>query len=132
MDDLSLVGIIVAALAFFFLGAAWYSFLFRKPWADDMGYTKDMPGNPQSPGAGLLIGSLVAALVLALSTAWLVGAGGAGEGAKVGLAIGAVSAAIMGQNALYDNRPTRLWLINAGYAFVGAIMVGVICGAFQG
>ena len=132
MDDLSIVGIIVAALAFFFLGAAWYSFLFRKPWADDMGYAKDMPDHPQSPGAGLLIGSLVAALVLAVSTAWLVGPGGVGEGAQVGLAIGAVLAAIMGQNALYDTRPTRLWLINAGYAFLGAVVVGIICGAFQG
>jgi hypothetical protein len=32
---------------------------------------------------------------------------------------------------LYDNRPARLWLINAGYAFVGAIVVGIICGAID-
>ena len=129
MDDLSIVGIIVAGLAFFFLGAAWYTFLFRKPWAEDMGYSEHMSETPQAPGAPLLLGSLLAALVLAYVTEWLVGAGDVGDGAKVGLGIGAVLAAVMGQNALYDNRPARLWLINAGYAFVGAIVVGLICGA---
>lgn len=131
MDDISIGGIIVAALAFFFLGAVWYSFLFRKPWADDMGYTEDMPETPQVPGAPLLLGSLLAAVVLAYVTEWLVGSGDVGDGFQVGLGVGAVLAAVMGQNALYDTRPTRLWLINAGYAFVGAIVVGVICGAID-
>ena len=131
MDDISIVGIIVAALAFFFLGAVWYSFLFRKPWADDMGYSEEMSETPQVPGAPLLLGSLLAAVVLAYVTEWLVGSGDVGDGFKVGLGIGAVLAAVMGQNALYDTRPARLWLINAGYAFVGAVVVGIICGAID-
>lgn len=131
MDDISIAGIIVAALAFFFLGAIWYTFLFRKPWADDMGISEDMSETPQSPGAPLLLGSLLAAVVLAYVTEWLVGSGDVGDGLKVGLGVGAVLAAVMGQNALYDTRPARLWLINAGYAFVGAVLVGIICGAID-
>jgi hypothetical protein len=32
MDDISIVGIIIAALAFFVLGGVWYTVLFGKLW----------------------------------------------------------------------------------------------------
>lgn len=35
----------------------------------------------------------------------------------------------MGQNALHDSKPIRLWVINSGYPLVGAMLVGAICGA---
>jgi hypothetical protein len=90
------------------------------------------PNQPvQSPGPKLLIGSFVVALVLASVVERIVGPGGVAHGLRVGLGIGAVLAAVMGQNALYDTRPPRLWAINAGYAFVGSAIVGVIAGAFQ-
>jgi hypothetical protein len=127
MDDFSWIALIVGALAFFFLGAIWYTFLFRRPWMADMDIDPNTP--PQSPGPQLLVGSFVAALVLAGVIEWLVGSGDSKDGLCTGVAVGLALAAVMGQNALYDTRPTRLWLINAGYAFVGAVIVGVIAGA---
>jgi hypothetical protein len=129
MDDFSWISLIVGALAFFLLGALWYTFLFRKPWMADMGIDPNQP--PQSPGPQLLVGSFVAALVLAAAVEYLVGSGDVKNGVCTGIAVGAALAAVMGQNALYDTRPTRLWVINAGYAFVGAVVVGVIAGAIQ-
>jgi hypothetical protein len=127
MDDFSYIALIVGALAFFFLGAIWYTFLFRRPWMADMGV--DPNQSVQSPGPKLLIGSLAAALVLAFVIERLVGSDhGDAHGLRVGLAVGAALAAVMGQNALYDTRPLRLWAINAGYAFVGSAIVGVIAG----
>jgi hypothetical protein len=85
----------------------------------------------QSPGPKLLIGSFVVALVLAGVIERIVGSGDTAHGLRVGLGIGAALAAVMGQNALYDTRPLRLWAINAGYAFVGSAIVGVIAGAIS-
>jgi hypothetical protein len=103
--------------------------MFRRPWMEDMNIDPNTP--PQSPGPKLLIGSFVVALVLSGVTEKLVGNGDTGHGLCVGIGIGAVLAAVMGQNALYDTRPARLWAINAGYAFVGAVIVGIIAGAIS-
>jgi hypothetical protein len=129
MDDFSWLAVVVGAVAFFLLGAIWYSFVFRRPWMTDMGIETDQP--PQSPGARLLIGSFVVALVLSVVIEALVKDGDVECGFWTGLGVGAAIAAVMGQNALYDTRPMRLWLINAGYAFVGAVVVGLIAGAIS-
>ena len=126
MDDFSWLAVIIGAVAFFFLGAVWYSFLFRKPWSQDMGF--DLDGPPQAPGPGLLLGSFAAALVLSAAIEYVVRDGGQEWGLKVGLAFGLTLGAVMGQNALYDTRPARLWLVNAGYPLVGAVIVGNIAG----
>lgn len=126
MDDFSWLAVIIGAVAFFFLGAVWYSFLFRKPWSQDMGF--DLEGPPQAPGPGLLGGSFLAALVLSAAIEYVVRDGGQEWGLKVGLVVGVAIAAIMGQNALYDTRPARLWAINAAYPLVGAVIVGNIAG----
>jgi hypothetical protein len=129
MDDFSWIALIVGALAFFFLGAIWYTFLFRRPWMADMGI--DPNQSVQSPGPNLLIGSFVVSLVLAGVLEWLVGSGDTGTGFCTGLGVGLVLAAVMGQNALYDTRPARLWAINAGYALVGSVIVGLVAGAIS-
>lgn len=126
MDDFSWLAVIIGAVAFFFLGAVWYSVLFRKPWSQDMDL--DLDGPPQAPGPGLLGGSFVAALVLSAAIEYVVRDGGQNWGLKVGLVVGLAIAAIMGQNALYDTRPARLWAINAAYPLVGAVIVGNIAG----
>lgn len=129
MDDFSWIALIVGALAFYFLGAIWYTFLFRRPWMADMNIDPNTP--VQSPGPKLLIGSFVVALVLAGVLEWLVGSGDTGTGFGTGLGVGLVLVAVMGQNALYDTRPARLWAINAGYALVGSVIVGLIAGAIS-
>ncbi|TXL61807.1 DUF1761 domain-containing protein [Aeromicrobium terrae] len=129
MDDFSWLAVIIAAMAFFFIGAIWYTFLFRKPWMADMGIQAEGP--PQSPGPQLLIGSFVVALVLSGVIEALVDDGGTSCGFWTGVGVGAAIAAVMGQNALYDSRPLRLWIINAGYAFVGSVVVGLIAGAIS-
>jgi hypothetical protein len=129
MDDFSWIAFIVGAMVFFFLGAIWYTFLFRKPWMTDMGVDPSQP--PQSPGPSLLLGSFGAALVLSAVIEALVDDGDGACGLWTGVGVGAALAAVMGQNALYDTRPVRLWAINAGYAFVGSVLVGLVAGAIS-
>jgi len=127
MDNFSSLAVLIGAMAFYFLGAAWYTFMFRKPWMADMGID---PATPlQAPGPGPLVGSFVVALVLAGAIEFIVRDAGIGFGACRGTIVGIAIAAVMGQNALYDTRPKRLWVINGGYALVGAAVVGIISGA---
>ena len=44
MNEISYLAVVVGGLAFFLLGALWYSFLFMKPWAADMGIDTEIDG----------------------------------------------------------------------------------------
>lgn len=129
MDDYSIVAVLVGGVAFFALGALWYTALFRKPWAEDMGATFAEGESPQAPPITTMAVSVLIGIVLAAVIEYFTRDAGVGFGVKAGLAVGLAIAALMGQNALYDTKPLRLWVINAGYPLVGAVLVGVICGA---
>lgn len=127
MDNFSYLGALVGAVAFFVLGAIWYSALFRKPWMSDMGIDPNPP--PQKPASAMLLGSGVAALVVAGVIEFIVRDAGVGFGACRGTIVGAAMAAAIGQNAFYDTRPRRLGIINGAYVLVGGLLVGAIAGA---
>ena len=126
MDDFSWIAVMVGTLAFFFLGAAWYTVLFRKPWAADMGFDVE---TPQAPPVTTMLGSVGVSAVVSAVIEWFVRSGDVESGVKAGLAVGIAVAAVMGQNALYDTRSTRLYLINVGYPLLGCVIVGILCGA---
>ena len=128
MDNFSYLAVLLGAVAFFFLGAIWYSLLFRKPWMAGMGIDPSTP--PQSPPFVPLAGTFVANLVVAWVIEFIVRDAGIGYGACRGTLVGAAIAAIIVQNALYDaERSKSLAVINGAYALVGCVIVGVIAGA---
>ncbi len=131
-DYLNWPAIAVAALAYFVLGALWYSkILFAKRWIADL---KIDVNNPDAKkGMGLMFGgSLVLMFVQCLAIAVianrldLIGAGWM-SGLKLGAFTGGCfSATAVGVNYLYEKKPLSLFLINAGYAVVGNIIAAVI------
>ena len=127
MDNFSYLAVLVGAIAFYFLGAAWYSFLFRKPWLADMGIDPNV--DRQAPMASMLLASGLAAVVVAWVVEFIVRDQGVGYGLCRGAMVGAAMAAAIGQCAFYDTRPRRLGLINGAYPLVGAVLVGAIAGA---
>jgi hypothetical protein len=127
MDDFSWLAVVIGAIAFYFLGAVWYSFLFRKPWLSDMGIDPNV--ERQAPMGSMLLASGVSAVVVAGVIEFIVRDAGVGFGLGRGAMVGAAMAAAIGQCAFYDNRPRRLGLINGAYPLVGAIIVGAIAGA---
>jgi hypothetical protein len=131
MDDLSIVGIIVAALAFFFLGAAWYTFLFGKAWRQEVGISEEEAAN-MNPNPLMFLWSLLVALVIAVTLAKLISESSVGYGFKIGLGVGAgIGAAILAQNYVYESKSLKFFAINAGYVVVGLAAMGTIIGAFQ-
>lgn len=129
MNAFSILAVVVGGLAFFAFGSLWYMALFRKSWAADMGITISADEPPPAPPVITLALSIGIGVVLAGVVEYFTRDAGVGHGAKAGLAVGLAIAALMGQNALYDTKPSRLWAINAGYPLMGAVLVGVICGA---
>ena len=131
-DYLNWPAIAVAALAYFVLGALWYSkILFAKRWIADL---KTDVNNPDAKkGLGLMFGgSLLLMFVQCLAIAVIanrldiIGAGWM-SGLKLGAFTGACfSATTVCINYLYEKKPLSLFLINAGYAVAGNIIAAVI------
>ena len=136
-DYLNWPAIAVAALAYFVLGALWYSkILFAKRWIADL---KTDVNNPDAKkGLGLMFGgSLPLMFVQCLAIAVIanrldiIGAGWM-SGLKLGAFTGACfSATTVGINYLYEKKSLSLFLINAGYAVVGNIIAAVIICCWQ-
>ncbi len=131
-DYLNWPAVAVAALAYFGLGALWYSkVLFAKRWIADLKIDVNDPDAKK--GMGMMFGgSLLLMFVQSLAIAIIaerLGIRGAGwmSGLKLGALTGCCfCAATVGVNYLYEKKPMSLLLINAGYAIVGNIIAAVI------
>ncbi len=129
MDELSILGVILASLAFFFLGGLWYTILFGKAWRAEMGIADEDVGSPQPL---MFIGSFICGLVIAVTLGLLIDDRGTAGGLKIGAGTGfGIGAAVMAQNAIYESRSVRFWAINASYVVVGLAAMGAILGALQ-
>jgi len=120
---------------FFSLGALWYSVLFERQWLEVIGktveqLTRENGGSPRPYIVGFL-----AILVMCYTLGWIVQRGmgptfgnGALTGATVAFGlIGATLALTYG----FEERGIKLWLINAGYVFIGLVISGAIIGAWR-
>jgi hypothetical protein len=126
--------VIVAAIVFFALGAAWYNVL-SGPWAAGVGKTmeqiaKEGGGSPMPYVVGFL-----AVLVMCYTLNSLLNRLGdttAAGGAKVGafVALGFVAANIA-LNYGFEMRGVTLWTINSGYVLVGLAIAGAIIGGWR-
>lgn len=123
MNELSYLAVLVGGIAFFGLGALWYSVLFQKPWAAGMGIDLSAPAKP-SPVP--LVGAFVVGLVVAYIVEFFVRGHGLGFGLCRGSLVGVAMSAVIVQNGLFDSRPRIVTWINAGFPLVGGILVGAI------
>ena len=131
-DYLNWPAIAVAALAYFGLGALWYSkLLFANRWIADLKINVNSP--EAKKGMGMMFGgTLVLLFIQCLAIAiianrlGLIGAGWM-SGLKLGALTGACfCAATVGVNYLYEKKTCSLFLINGGYAIVGNIIAAII------
>lgn len=135
VPDFSLLGILVAAVALFVLGAIWYTGLFGKVYRAELGVPEPAQGaSAMRAGpafARALVGQFAASLVIAIVLAWLVGNTSAGYGALVGLAGGVLVAAALAQLHQFEGKSLRYLFLHIGYFLIGVTAVGAILGAFQ-
>lgn len=121
--------IVLATIAGFMLGGLWYGPLFGAMWMADNGYKEEDLTRGFSPvlaHGGTLVLGLLAAVLFAV----IVGPRPLlGYAVSLGVAIGVcwVSAAIA-TNYLFERRPPRLFLINAGYHTLRFAVIGLVFG----
>jgi len=126
--------VIVAAVVFFALGAVWYN-VFSKPWLDGIGKTVEqiMKENGGSPMPYVI--GFIAILVMCYTLGWIVQKGmqpTAGNGALTGATVAfGIVGATLALNYGFEARGLTLWLINAGYVFIGLVIAGAIIGAWR-
>lgn len=127
------LAVIVAAVAGFAFGAAWYMAL-SKPWVEAANIEVDDQGRPVNDNPLPYIMAGFAMLLVAgmmRHTFALSGIDGFGKGLVAGLGIGLffISPWIMINNA-YGDRPFKLTLIDGGYATFGCAIMGAVLTLF--
>ncbi len=124
--------VLVAAIAYWLLGAVWYGFLFNKPWMALEHITVEQ-AQSVSPVIPYIV-SFLLELLVAYSVAQLCiwrNANTVGRGASVGVLvwIGFVGP-IAFMNYMFEMRPKTLFAINEFYPLAGLVLMGAILGAW--
>ncbi len=134
LGDMNWLAAVVAAAAWFVLGAAWYMTpVIARKWQQAGGI--EVPEDA-SPNPMVFLLTFVAYLVASVVTSMLavaIGVAGAASGAALGLTLGvgyALTAAAI--TAIYDTKPEPFgWFwINGVFNLLGLTVVGAIIGAF--
>lgn len=122
-----------AAIAFFVLGAIWYSVMSTQ-WIAAIGKTTDQLARETGGSPLPYVIGFVAILVMCYALAWLIArlqattfTGGLLLGASIGVFFVAANLAL---NYGFEWRPMALWFINAAYAVVGLAIAGAIIGGW--
>ena len=130
-SNLNWLAVLVATLAYFMLGAVWYSkAVFGTKWA---GLLKLDTNNPDlKKGMGkMMAGSFILMLISTVGQAVLISIINFDSqliyGIKLGLLTGVFFASVaVSINYVYENKPTGLFLINNGYHVLGHVVAAVI------
>lgn len=126
------ISVLVATLAYFALGAIWYSFLFKNKWIQYQGISVEDMGKPDAKkGVGaIMLASFVVMFIVSVGLAVLaeyMSLTGLHHGIHLGLVTGVCFAATsIAINMLYEKKPLGLFFINAGYQVVGTIIAAII------
>ena len=125
------VGVAIASVAWFVLGAVWYGAL-SKPWMAAVGKTRE---EIEASGGGGAIYAMqfVAQAIVVIALAYLISltrADSIVDAVQVAVTAALVAVFASSGDFLYEGRNRSLFLINSGYRFVGIVLAGGIIGAF--
>ena len=127
------LAVIVAAIAYWLLGAIWYGVVFGKAWMalEQMTEEQARSMNPVLPYVITLVLNVLIAYVLAQICIWR-NADTLGRGASVGvlLWIGFVGPVTF-TTYMYEMRPKELYAINQFFPLAGFVLMGAILGAWK-
>jgi Protein of unknown function (DUF1761) len=137
LSDLNWLAVLVAAIAYFAIGALWYAPpVFGRPWADAGGFS--LPERGQSPSPAIYVTPLIGSVLSAVALAMIAKASGTDtfqEGIALGLvvAIGfAISIALVTAQFETTKPKPMVWgAINGGYHMVGNLVAAIIVASWQ-
>lgn len=130
-SHLNWLAIAVAAIAYFILGALWYSkALFAKQWIKSTGIDMSNPDTKKGAG-GIMLFTFILEFIVCTGLGILVYrlnlTGNLVSGVKLGLFTGICFSSIaICISYLYQSKPKVLSLIDGGYHVAGNIVAGII------
>ncbi len=135
MGSVNLLPVVLGALAFFAIGALWYGPLFGKPWKAAIGWSGESVPYPTSKHRMWLIMLLafLLELLIAVMLAHLIARTGPSPHVIMMMAVGfgaTIMTSALGINYLFQQRPGKLFVIDAGYFIVGMAAMGAVFIAF--
>jgi len=130
LSNINWLAVLVAAIAYFMLGALWYSkALFAKPWVRHSGINMNDP-NLKKGVAQVMLGSFLLMVIVCVGLAILLARIGVVDwmtGCKLGLLTGiCFSATAISISYLYEKKPIGLHLINGLYNIIGSTIAAII------
>lgn len=130
--DIHWIAVLAGTLAYFFLGALWYSFLFKNKWIAYQGISAEDMNKPDAKkGVGaIMVASFIMMFIvstgLAILSEYLVLKGWQ-HALHLGLLTGVCFACTsMAINMLYEKKPIGLFFINGSYQVLGNIIAAII------
>jgi hypothetical protein len=136
-SDINWLAVLVACVAYYILGAIWYSFLFKNKWIAYQNIDVNSPDAKSHKGvAGVMVTAFVLFFIVTLGLALLIGRidpmGGVMSGVKIGLLTGiCFSAMILSITYLYTMKPMGLHFIDGAFHVVGQVIAAVILCAWK-
>ena len=122
------LAVVCAAAVYWIIGAIWYMALFGKIWR--AGIEQQGVRIPSGGMGAKMVGNFLCNLVAASIMARLIARTGIAElgyGLKLGAGVGlGFSATALTIQYLWESRPFKVWLIDAGHHVVGCIAAGGI------
>jgi hypothetical protein len=126
--NINWLAVIVGTLAFFAVGAIWYSALFGKIWQREVGLSAERLKSGRS--IPLIFGlCLLLEFIVVLTLGHLFAFLQPSDHVKMMMATGfglAIMTPAVGINYLYQRRSLKLFLIDAGHFVVGMAVVGLV------
>jgi hypothetical protein len=130
ISNLNWLHILVASIAYFAIGAIWYSFLFQKQWIQYHSIDMNDPEGKKGVGIIMLISfvwTFISVTALAVLISKMSIEGGILSAVKMGLTTGVCfSALTISTTYLYLKKPLGLHLIDGGYHVAGQIIAAII------
>ena len=123
------LAVLAASVSAFVIGGLWYGPIFGKAWSNVTGITDEMMAARNQ--AKIFGGAFILNVIMVVNLAMFVGPeADIAYGGAAGFFTGAFwVSAMLGVFFLFEGRPLKLFLINAGYATVALTTMGLILGA---
>jgi hypothetical protein len=137
LGDLNWLAVIVAAIAYFAIGALWYAPpVFGRIWADAGGFA--LPEAGQRPSAAIYVTPLIGSILSAIALGMLAKATGTDSFAE-GIALGLIVAVgfaipialVTAQFESQKPKPMVWGAVNGGYHVVGNLIAAIIVASWQ-
>lgn len=136
-SDVNYLAVFTAALAYFVLGALWYSVFFGKIWSkgiEEMGIKMTKPDN--SKMMTMMVKSFAANLLCAFAMAYFIRLDMNGSNVITGIKLGIVGGCglTLGSQIMVGNwqgTKTKVLFVDAGYQIIGILIVSVIISVWR-